>query len=169
MDDKDFKIRASRLEKVAKVVEKLPVEIRNDAFSLLKGYVTENISDSSAKKAPAKTVPDKTDETEEAFFAAFDHGKPADNARLIAAYFYREYGVEPFSVEAVRQKADDVGITIPERIDMTYLSAKEKGKKLFTRAGTSKFKPTVHGEANLKATYKVKKGTQKRAETEDTE
>ena len=56
-----------------------------------------------------------------------------------------------------------MGVTIPTRVDMTLLSAKENGKKLFARAGTGKFKPTVHGEANLKATYNVKKGTKRRS------
>ena len=60
------------------------------------------------------------------------------------------------------QKAKDVGITIPERVDLTFLSAKEKGKNLFARAGLGKFKPTVHGEAYLKTTYSVKKGKKTR-------
>ena len=85
--------------------------------------------------------------------------------RLTNRWSAREYGAEPFSVDEVRQKADDVGITIPARIDMTFQAAKEKGKKLFARAGRGRFKPTVHGEANLKATYSVKKGTTKRAES----
>lgn len=104
-----------------------------------------------------------SDSSDEEFFSAHNHDKPADNARLIAAWFYREYGVEPFSVEEVSAKASGVGITIPARVDMTFVQAKEKGKKLFARAGRGKFKPTVHGEANLKATYSVKKGTKKRA------
>ncbi len=165
MDEKEFKTRAGRLEQIAKVLEKLPTEVRSEAFDLLKGYVTEHSPESTTKKTQAK--PRVADDTEEGFFGAFDHDKPADNARLIAAYFYREYGVEPFSLDEVHQKASDVGITIPARIDMTFLAAKEKGKKLFARAGTGKFKPTVYGEANLKATYKVKKGTKKH--TGDTE
>jgi hypothetical protein len=32
-----------------------------------------------------------------------------------------------------------VGITVPPRVDMTLLQAKEKGKKLFAWAGTGKF------------------------------
>lgn len=162
MDEKEFKTRASRLEQIAKVLEKLPSEVRNDAFDLLKSYVTEQASESPAKKAPAKAKREVSDDSEEGFFGAFDHDKPADNAKLIAAYFYREYGAEPFSLDEVRQKAIDVGITIPARIDMTFLAAREKGKKLFAGAGTGKFKPTVHGEANLKATYSVKKGTKNR-------
>lgn len=163
MDEKEFKTRAGRLEQIAKVVEKLPAEVRSAAFDLLKDYVTGDSAESPTKKAPAKIKREVADDSEEDFFGAFDHDKPADNARLIAAWFYREYGVAPFSLDEVREKATDVGITIPARIDMTFLQAKEKGKKLFARAGTGKFKPTVHGEANLKAAYSVKKGTKKRA------
>jgi hypothetical protein len=162
VDENEFKTRAGRLEQIAKVLEKLPAEVRSNAFDLLKAYVTEHSSGSTTKKPHVKDKHQAVENTEEEFFSAFDHDKPADNARLIAAFFYREYGVEPFSLDDVRQKANDVGITIPERIDMTFLQAKEKGKKLFARAGTGKFKPTVHGEANLKATYSVKKGTKKR-------
>lgn len=162
MDDKEFKTRVGRLEQIGKVLEKLPVEVRSDAFDLLKSFVTEHSSEAPAKKARGKGASEATASSDEEFFSAFDHDKPADNARLIAAWFYREYGVEPFSVDEVTAKASDVGITIPARVDMTFLAAKEKGKKLFARAGRGKFKPTVHGEANLKATYSVRKGTKKR-------
>ena len=164
MDDNEFNERASRLEQIGKVLEKLPAEVRSDAFDLLKGYVTELSSGVPTKKASAKPSREVGGDTEGEFFGAFDHDKPADNARLIAAHFYREYGAEPFSLDEVRQKANEVGITIPARIDMTFLAAKEKGKKLFLRAGTRKFKPTVHGEASLKAAYSVKKGTKRRPE-----
>lgn len=164
MDDKEFKTRSSRLEQIANVLEKLPAEVRSEAFELLKGYVTERSSETRAKRTETKGGRDSAGQSEEEFFGAFEHDKPADNAKLIAAWFYREYGAEPFSVEEVRTKADDVGVTIPARVDMTFQAAKEKGKKLFARAGTGKFKPTVHGEANLKTTYSVKKGRKKRTD-----
>lgn len=164
MDDKEFKTRSSRLEQIAKVLEKLPAEVRSEAFELLKDYVTEHSSEARAKPKVLKGGRDSADQSEEEFFGAFEHDKPADNAKLIAAWFYREYGAEPFSLDEVRTKADDVGITIPARVDMTFQVAKDKGKKLFARAGTGKFKPTVHGEANLKTTYSVKKGTKKRTD-----
>lgn len=164
MDDKEFKTRSSRLEQIAKVLEKLPAEVRSEAFELLKDYVTEHSSETRAKPKVPKGGRDSAGQSEEEFFGAFEHDKPADNAKLIAAWFYREYGAEPFSLDEVRTKADDVGITIPARVDMTFQAAKDKGKKLFARAGTGKFKPTVHGEANLKTTYSVKKGTKKRTD-----
>lgn len=164
MDDKEFKTRSSRLEQIAKVLEKLPAEVRSEAFELLKDYVTEHSSETRVKTKAPKGGRDSAGQSEEEFFGAFEHDKPADNAKLIAAWFYREYGAEPFSLDEVRTKADDVGITIPARVDMTFHVAKDKGKKLFARAGTGKFKPTVHGEANLKTTYSVKKGTKKRTD-----
>jgi hypothetical protein len=164
VNDKEFKERASRLQDIAKVLEKLPAEVRSDAFDLIKGYVTQHPSEAPAKTKETKNQREGTPQSEEEFFGAFDHDKPADNAKLVAAWFYRERGSEPFSVEEVRAKADAVGITIPSRVDMTFVQAKEKGKKLFARAGTGKFKPTVHGEANLKQTYTVKKGTKRREE-----
>lgn len=163
MDGKEFKSRAARLEQIAKILEKLPPEVRSDAFDLLKGYVTEHSPEARTTTKETKGQGDAAARSEEEFFAAIDHDKPADNAKLIAAWFYSEYGAEPFSTDEVREKADAVGITIPARVDMTFLAAKEKGKKLFARSGTGKFKPTVHGEAHLRATYSVKKGTKKRA------
>ncbi len=167
MDEKEFKTRVSRLEQVAKVLEKLPAEIRISAFDLLKGYITEHSQELDAKKTKAKDQIGIPGSSEEAFFGTFNQEKPSENAKLIAAYFYREYGVEPFSTEEIQKKASDVGITIPSRLDMTFLGAAEKGKKLFVRAGIGKFKPTVNGEAYLKATYSVQKGTKKRAETSE--
>ncbi len=164
MDEKEFKTRADRLDRVAKVIEKLPTEVRSGAFDLLKGYVTQEPPGSPIRKPATKDKSEDLGNSEEEFFAAFTHDKPADNVKLIAAHFYREYGAEAFSVDDIRQMADHVGITIPARIDMTLLAAKDKGKKLFARAGKGKFKPTVHGEANLKTTYSVKKGIKKRVE-----
>lgn len=164
MDEKEFKMRSSRLEQITKVLEKLPPEVRGEAFELLKGYVTEHSSGPHTKAKDTRSQPKTDARSEEEFFTSFPHDKPADNVKLVAAWFYREYGTEPFTLDEVRATANAVGITIPERVDMTLFQAKDKGKKLFARAGKGKFKPTVHGEAYLKATYSVKKGTKKRTE-----
>lgn len=167
MDDKEFDKRVSRLEKVSKVLEKLPAEIRNSAFELLKGYVTDHAQDDGAKKTKVDSPDKGSGVTDEDFFGQFDQEKPAENVKLIAAFFYSEYGVEPISADDVQKKADDVGITVPARIDRTFLTATDKGKKLFIRAGYGKFKPTVSGEAYLKATYSVQKGKKKLVETSE--
>jgi hypothetical protein len=95
----------------------------------------------------------------EAFFAQLKNGKPSDNALAMAAYHYSQHGCVEFSVDEMRDLADDVGVTVPERLDMTYLQAKRKGNRLFRRGGKCAFRPTVHGETFFKDAYKVVKGT----------
>jgi len=98
----------------------------------------------------------------EAFFAELKNGKPSDNALATAAYHYSQYGSTEFSVEEMRELADDVGVTVPERLDMTYVQAKRNGHRLFRRGGRGAFRPTVHGEAFFKEAYKVSKGTNRK-------
>lgn len=171
MDEKNFKERVARLEQLGKVVEKLPPEVRAAAFALLEGYVAGTHSSGQSRVQTPKTssagstrgdaaILDISDR--EAFFSQFEHDKPADNVKLLAAYLYSRYGSAPFPADELRTLADDVGITVPGRLDMTLLQAKERGKQLFARAARGSFKPTVHGESYLKATYRVRKGKEKR-------
>ena len=122
--------------------------------------VAETWFDFGSDNGGQSCLPD--DSSKETFFASFDHDKPADNVKLIAAWFYREYGIDPFSLEQLRQEANSVGITIPSRPNATLKAARDKGKKLFSTAGRSKFKLTIHGEASLKESYSVKKGIKSR-------
>jgi hypothetical protein len=101
------------------------------------------------------------------FFLKFNHGKPSDNALLVVAWHYNQYGVAPFSGDEIRKLGDEVGVTIPKRVDMTIANAQHDGKTCFTRAGKSLFRPTVHGEARLKKTYGVKKGTLSKQQSEE--
>jgi hypothetical protein len=99
----------------------------------------------------------------EGFFSRLNHDKPADNALAIAAYHYSQYGSAAFTTDEIREIADDVGVTVPERLDMTYVQAKREGKAFFRRAGRGAFRPTVHGESYFKKTYQVTKGTKRKA------
>ena len=167
MDENTFQRWAEKLEKIGKLLEKLPSEIRLAAFELLQSYITDTSTEGGNKgrvKEKEKIKSKEDWKRKEGLFSAFVHGKPADNVKLIAAHLYHEYGSEPFSAEEVKKISNDVGITIPERIDMTLLQAKDKGKKLFSKIGRGKYKPTVHGETYLKEKYSVKKGTGKKPE-----
>jgi hypothetical protein len=160
MDQKEFNECTSRLQEVGKIIEKLPTEIRSEAFGLLKGYVAQQVTTPTRREGPAEYAAGSGEGAD--LFSRFDHDKPSDNVRLVAAYLFQEYGSDPFSLEEVKAVATNAGITIPDRVDMTLAKATENGKQLFTRVGRGKFKPTVHGEAFLKVTYGVKKGTKKR-------
>lgn len=157
MDEKMFQERVKKLNEVNKIIEKLDPSIKAESFKLLQSYIMgkERVSEGGVKNSKEP----EQQEDKESFFGQFDHSKPSDNALLTAAYLYNQFGSSPFSAEDVKELADDVGITIPARCDMTFKGAQKKGKNLFTIVGRGKYKPTVHGEAYLKKTYKVKKGT----------
>src|SRR6266446_5487493 len=104
-------------------------------------------------------------DTREEFFSAYNHDDPSDNVRLIAAYLYREHGVASFTTKEVKALAEEVGVTVPERIDMTLKQARKDGKNLFSSPSQGRFKATVHGEAYLKSEYKVKKGRKPKSAT----
>jgi hypothetical protein len=161
MDSATFKARAERLQEVAKLIESLPPEIRSQAFALLTPYITGHAtSESSKSKDPAPTSAERVDtEDRAAFFTKFPHDKPASNVYLLAAYWYDQHGTAGITIDGVRKLANEVGLTIPARPDVTLKGASKNGNSLFTSAGYGAYKPTVHGEAYFKATYAVTKGT----------
>jgi SNF2 family DNA or RNA helicase len=115
-----------------------------------------------------KSVDTEAKETEEqikedygdigAFFEGIQHDKPAENGIALAAFYYSQYGSVDFTIAEMNSLSRDVGVTIPERLDMTYLTAQRDGKNLFRRSGRGAFKPTVYGEAHFKKTYQATKG-----------
>lgn len=160
MDQEEFVERSARLQEVGQLLEKLPPEIRKEAFAILRGYVCLS-SEKDPERFDEQTVSNQSDEI--SLFTQFDHDKPSDNVRLLAAHFFSEYGSAHFSVDELKALATEAGLTVPERVDKTLASATENSKKLFMSTGRGKFKPTVYGEAYLKSTYSVKKGTKARS------
>jgi hypothetical protein len=162
MDDAAFAALLERLAKVGKAIEQLPPEVRASAFEIMRPYIAGIVAPArpagrtAIRSSEEQSVLDTSDA--EAFFGAFEHAKPSDNARLIAAYWYGEYGNEPFSLVKVKEISENAGLTVPERLDMTFLDAAKDGKKLFQRGGRGNFRPTVHGEAVLKRDFRVTKG-----------
>lgn len=165
MDKKEFDERVLRLLDISDAIGKLPPEIRSDAFGLLKGYVLGR----TPPEAEAEGLDDDSggaSGNDNGLFGRFDHDKPSDNVKLIAADLFQRHGAEPFSLDDVKTAAANAGITIPARVDMTLRQAKENGKSLFVGAGIGKFKLTVHGESHLRSFYGVKKGVMKKQEAD---
>lgn len=168
MDETQYKERVNRLEEVNKIIEKLDPAIREQAFALLKPYIT-GLKHSAHDENEDGEAGGGASPSAEEFFSKHEHGKPADNAMLLAAYQYSQYGSAPFSIEEMKNLATDVGVTIPERLDMTYTAAKREGKSLFKKISKGNFKLTVHGEGYLKQTFQVTKGKKKKEPSESAE
>lgn len=160
MDQEGFKLLVKRLKEVNAVVTELDETIRARAFTLFEPYLAGEKETASNGKT-RRSVERKPDAGPESFFGKLETSKPSDNALAIAAYLYSRYGSE-ITLDEVRALANDVGLTIPSRVDMTFGSAYRKGKKLFNNLGSGRFRLTVHGERALQETYAVRKGTEAR-------
>lgn len=163
MDSVVFQERVKRLQEVNGVIKDLEPAIQEAALALLADYVTGYSAVHKRAQQPADGIDGKPVGVDSAeFFAKFPEGKPSDNAVLIAAHVYSQYGAESFKLDEIRELAKSVGLTIPTSLDMTLKSAQRDGKLLFQHSGRSEFKPTVHGELYFKKTYQVVTGTKRR-------
>lgn len=163
MESNTFQERVQRLKEVNEVIEKLDPAIRQGAFSLLTEYVTGHAHKNKAAPQESHTKPAEQEDPQSSnLYARFRDAKPSDNAVMIAADLYSQYGNQPFTLDEMRNIADSVGVTIPSSLDMTLKQAQRDGKLLFQHSGRSEYKPTVHGELYFKKTYQVSKGTKQR-------
>lgn len=157
MDKKAFDNIEERLLEVNKAISRLDPSIRVAAFEFLKPYISGGTLPSAPdQKKHTSDRQASADVTE--LIQRHGDGKPHENINLIAAIWFSENGTNPFSLEYIRDKATETGLTISARPDMALKQAKEKGKNLFASAGRGLFRPTVVGEAFFKATYSVRKG-----------
>jgi len=134
MDKKAFAELQERLLEVNKVITKLDSSIRVAAFDFLRPYILgRNI------KAPLHHEPpaEDTDDAPTADLAGLvekygSDDKPSDNARLLSAWWFSEYGSAPFSMKWVKATGGSKGLTMPDKPDMTYRSAKVNRKNLYS-------------------------------------
>lgn len=156
-----------RMREVERAVLELDESVRAPAFSMMEGYI---LGEQSVSKRSTSPGPDANEEVESTegddlgeFFAGRDTDKPAEAVMAIAAYLFQQFGSEPFTLQEVRDIADQMGLTIPERVDMTLKGATRNGRPIFRSVGRGKYAPTVLGEATLKQDHKVTKGRRKKA------
>ena len=164
MESGTFHERVKRLKEVNEVIEKLDPAIREGAFSLLASYITgqPHRADGKQQADPATGEGEESEQQMTELFGKYPDAKPSENAILIAAWLYSQFGAQPFKLDEMREIAESVGLTIPSSLDMTLKQAQREGKSLFQHSGRSEFKPTVPGELYFKKTYQVPKGTKKR-------
>jgi hypothetical protein len=158
MNNELFQETVRRLEEVNAIVEKLDPNIRGSAFELFRPYLAETLPRPQGPQLSVVTTgtpgPSSLLDLMEKHPGAAAH----ENAYLLAAFWYGQYGIEPFSLDDVRKLASGAGLTVPERLDMTYKQAKADGKMIFQVVGRASYKPTVGGEGWLKMTFGVSKG-----------
>lgn len=150
----------SRLLEVNKVIEKLDASIRVAAFDFLKPYIAGGTITMPKGKDEHKHDSDQPTDLAGLVEKFGSTDKPSDNARLLSAYWFSQYGAAAFTTKWIESTATSTGLTVPASLGMTYKQAKEKGKTLYNPLGKGgMIEPTVAGETFFKKTYGVKKGT----------
>lgn len=162
MTDTEYNKMVERLQKINKIISMLDPSIRSQSFDVLKKYVEVSSSTSEKAAFDSDGSHEKNDVQHsldiEGFISTLNVDKPSDNALAIVAIIYSEYGSAPFTSDDILKWSCKLGLTIPDRLDMTLKNAQSKNKKLFSQISNGKYKPTVHGESHLKRKYGVSKG-----------
>lgn len=166
MDEKKIDALKAQLESIGKLIGDLSPEIRSAAFELFLPLLQpEGKAPTAGQHAKhPKTAKDQTttvlSEVTDAseFFAAHPTKTPADAALLVTGYWFSQYGSAPLSVATIKTIANEAGLTLPTRVDMTLKQAKDRGRLLFSGSAKADFKPTTAGELYLKEKFQIKKG-----------
>lgn len=173
MNETDFKETAQRLKEVNSVIAELDPVLREDAWGILRSYISSapqpngpkrkptpkpagnnrrkraQSSGGAASKAPVFPPPSSS---EEKMIEEFESDKDPENLSLALAILYGRYGRGPFSTPMIKAFAATLKLDIPKRPDKTLRSR----KTLRQQDGGWKIMPG--GETWLKETYKVQRG-----------
>lgn len=167
---------AKRMKEVESVVLTLDESVRGAAFTMMESYILTG--QNRKQRVPADVSEDLTnavgreedvqeeDDDVAAFFNDREIQKPAEAVYAVAAYFYSQYGSAPFTTKDVQDIADQVGLTVPDRLDNTLRNAGSNKKSVFKTKGGG-WIPTTTGELVLKEKFDVKKGRKKRTADAD--
>ncbi|MEA5669028.1 hypothetical protein VA603_15895 [Stenotrophomonas sp. MH1] len=162
-DGKDFNETKKLLLQINEVVEKLDPAIRLAAFEMLTSmYFSKK---QTLKRAASGGTVDADDDSGDApdtgdlgaFVQSFETGKPHEALEVLVAWLYSQRGNHPFTTSELKALADECGMIVPGRPDMTFKGAKANGKAIYIQSGKN-WKLTVSGEMHMRATYKVTKG-----------
>jgi len=157
--DKKLKEIEIKLRAINSIIAKLDPAIKLAAFEVLKPLLLGGYTELDSKGKDIPTAKEKGAPGDvRDFYASFNPQKPAESVLVLTGWLYTQRGSSPFSLEELRGLFDDVGVSMPSRIDMTLRNCARNGKKLFQRAGQGDYRPTVHGENYFKSEMSLKPG-----------
>lgn len=171
MTDDEFHEAVERLRQVNDAIKNLDDAIKSQAFEVLKPFIRKGngtaIPAETPHQGPADGVAPEGGDGEAGlreFLAAQEGSKPSDNVHAIVAWLYSQYGIQPFKAAEVEVLAHQVGVTVPNSVNMTLTQMSRDGKKLLQKSSGA-FRVGVHGEKHFKQAYNVSKGTKNRSDT----
>ncbi len=168
MDQMQFETIADRLKRVDGVIRDLAPTLQAEAVRVLMPYVINDsaeedgqvgtdASDNGDRRAAGPAVDeDRIVETHASDVAN-------DNAFLAAAILYSRYGKGPFAAKEFKQIGLEQSLVMPEQIHKTFGRVRKDGDRILRKVQEG-WLITVAGEAWLRETYGVTRGSRPRAE-----
>lgn len=162
MDETAFKELTRRLKSASKVIEELDPVLREDAWAMLRPFVSPDEEPAHEKHEDRKrqgrdgSGSSKSGVSEDVLIEEHESDKEADNLYLTLAILYQRHGRGPFSLELIKSVAKSLDLTLPNRPDVTFRNTTKK----VVRKQDNGYKIQPSGETWLKENYKVKKGKQ---------
>lgn len=165
-DDTDFEKIKGLLLDINTVVTQMDPAVRVATFEMLAARYIVQKAPCQPKSAPEVKVKGNAGDSGSivdtndlgTFISSFDTSKPHEALNVLAAWLYSQRGSQLFTTSELKELADQCGLTIPSRPDMTFKGAKTNGKAIYAQSGRS-WKLTVSGEMHVKSTYNVTKGS----------
>jgi hypothetical protein len=158
-----------RMQGVEQAVLELDESVRGAAFFMMKEYILGEAREARALSVGRDDAPsdpaddsDGVDEDIVTFFSGREIKKPAAAVYAATGYLYSQYGSVPFTTKDIQDLADQVGLTVPGRIDRTLRTAQRNNKAVFRASKSGDWKVTTTGELVLKEMFGIEKGRKKR-------
>ena len=150
MEQKAKKIsHVDKLSVVIKALEPLEAEERKKILSAANAYLLGGACASGGSGGPGFLSGAGSGEISSKLgdiLKKNDNLRPGHKAAVVAFHRMKSNRTDKLSLDELRQLYDDIGLTPPDRLDMTIRSAISDGNKLFKRMGQGFYGLTYHGQ-----------------------
>lgn len=136
------------LNTVVTALEPLSMEERKKVVAAASAFLLEN-SPAGAISMGEQQIKSSAGESSNNIGQIINKNKdlrPGQKAAVIAYYLLKKNGAEEFKLDDLKKVYADIGVTPPDRMDMTLKAAFSKGNKLFKTVGRNCYGLTFHGK-----------------------
>ncbi len=131
------------LNNVVMALEPLPMEERKRVISAASAFLLDSVLPSGGKTLDPIVTPRVGSHSAAKIISENSNLRPGHKAAIVAYDFAKQ---NEFTLDELRKHYEDIGITPPDRFDMTLKSAVVKGNKLFKSPGRNCYALTFHGQ-----------------------
>lgn len=146
MKNKESKgIQVEALNTVIKALEPLVAEDRKKVIAAACAFFSEDIP-TGGGSSKSSSAEGKESANVGEIISKNSNLRPGQKAAVVAYHLIKKSNKDQFTLDELRGLYKDIGLTPPDRFDMTLKSAVVKSNKLFKTAGRNAYALTFHGQ-----------------------